>query len=215
MAIFTQTTQADRHQDVVARLRALSDNLISAYKYIPSIDSITQSPSSSNEVLPLELMRAIQATPCTLLYVYARWNGHAMAYLSGLHDPDNIPVLARLALSRRAAIETGQLCLLIVETNEAPKSLAHTITEDSGKLQFDHMIDDGKYWSSLSLISLACVRPVFIWASTGQDLWTVDSLLDSCLERSVLQVLNGLPSQCPAPQEYDGKGSTVAYDCKI
>ncbi|EPQ56913.1 hypothetical protein GLOTRDRAFT_92110 [Gloeophyllum trabeum ATCC 11539] len=108
------------------------------------------------------LQEAIQLTPCTLIYTFASWSGHAR-YL--IHDREYIQNVAR---QYREAIESKRLAIVATQMDEPPAE---------GDQRWKYVIN-GNYWDSLAMFSSSSVQDKAAVEPTAESLALA---FDACL----------------------------------
>jgi hypothetical protein len=112
-----------------------------------------------------DLQEAIQLAPCTLLYTFASWSGHARHLI---YDRAQLQDMAR---QYRQAIESKRLAIVAAQINEPP---------EEGAEQWKY-IGDGSYWGSFAMFSNSSVESKVVVVPAGKQ---ITQAIDACLTRS-------------------------------
>jgi hypothetical protein len=105
---------------------------------------------------------AIQLAPCTLVYIFASWSGHAR------HLIYNRTELQNVAVQYREPIQSKHLAIVAAQINEPPAE---------GDEQWKYIVD-GSYWGSLAMFSGSSVASKAALSPTGEN---IKQAIDACL----------------------------------
>jgi len=133
-------------QEHLAHLSTTSDGLITCL----------------SDQAPHDLQEAIQLAPCTLIYTFASWSGHARHLI---HDRAHIQNVAR---QYKQAIESKRLAIVAAQIDAPPAE---------GDEQWKYIVD-GSYWGSLAMFSESSVESKAAVDPSGGN---ITQAIDACL----------------------------------